>query len=547
METKKVNYYLTMVKEINVEKNCNINEAEEYLNKPPFVGWYYTDCNVCKEVCMSQNEYENYTKDLMQRVDFLGTDTGGSMTDDPRIETYNDYSKMTKKERTTVKWITRVVAILVNKEIKLLINSEGYDYARIILFTSKKTEKKESLGEYQPQKLFEPKTSKSNLYSLFENKQLNKINEPLPRGMVLIATYGGCRTKYYVTTGRPNEAILLSYYVPKDISENIDSNKEYYENTIRPLWEEYGIGIYYTNDIVDEEVVVKCEETAQKIEEHRIKHQEWYEKEYEKTKKQIEEEYSYLTKQEKETWNDAKTTSANIKAVLKKHFPNTNFKINQKNYKIKWIDGPTEKQVSEIASKFETHRQDYEDKPEINKSDIITRLYGHMTYILYEREISNKTTSELDKILHEECPAISKMEQTFNTNKIPEDELKIKAEEQINKLIDKYAHKYINHNIYIRKTKEELNAYETDIIKLIFKFLDLSTKKNTSKQKKETKSQVLNGCQIVDYSEKAIAIIGDTKAHINKLKELGARFNPKLTCGPAWILPKSKQDLISVA
>lgn len=46
--------------------------------------------------------------------------------------------------------------------------------------------------------------------------------------------------------------------------------------------------------------------------------------------------------------------------------------------------------------------------------------------------------------------------------------------------------------------------------------------------------------QIVDYSEKAIALVGDTKTIKDQLKKMGGRFNPKLSCGAGWIFPKSK-------
>jgi hypothetical protein len=51
---------------------------------------------------------------------------------------------------------------------------------------------------------------------------------------------------------------------------------------------------------------------------------------------------------------------------------------------------------------------------------------------------------------------------------------------------------------------------------------------------------------IVDYSEKAIAVFGDTKSIKDKLKALGGRFNPKLTHEgekiAGWIFPKSKEQ-----
>lgn len=59
--------------------------------------------------------------------------------------------------------------------------------------------------------------------------------------------------------------------------------------------------------------------------------------------------------------------------------------------------------------------------------------------------------------------------------------------------------------------------------------------------KKEHKIEC-NGLQLVDYSEKAIAIIGDTKKYKDTLKSLGGRFNFNLSCGAGWIFPKSKAN-----
>lgn len=46
---------------------------------------------------------------------------------------------------------------------------------------------------------------------------------------------------------------------------------------------------------------------------------------------------------------------------------------------------------------------------------------------------------------------------------------------------------------------------------------------------------------IVEYSEKAIALVGDTKPISKDLKALGGRFNPRLTCGAGWIFPATKR------
>lgn len=59
------------------------------------------------------------------------------------------------------------------------------------------------------------------------------------------------------------------------------------------------------------------------------------------------------------------------------------------------------------------------------------------------------------------------------------------------------------------------------------------------------------GVQMVDYSDKAVAVIGDTKPIKDTLSGLGGRFNFRLTyngqpvCG--WVFPKTKADEVRAA
>lgn len=66
------------------------------------------------------------------------------------------------------------------------------------------------------------------------------------------------------------------------------------------------------------------------------------------------------------------------------------------------------------------------------------------------------------------------------------------------------------------------------------------------KQNKTTDTETIGakGIQIIDYSKKAIAVVGDTRAIKDTLKTLGGRFNAHLTCGAGWIFSKSKEDAI---
>ena len=55
------------------------------------------------------------------------------------------------------------------------------------------------------------------------------------------------------------------------------------------------------------------------------------------------------------------------------------------------------------------------------------------------------------------------------------------------------------------------------------------------------------GVRFVDYSEKAFAIVGDTRAMVAKMKELGGKFNARLSCGAGWIFSKRNASTVCAA
>ena len=79
----------------------------------------------------------------------------------------------------------------------------------------------------------------------------------------------------------------------------------------------------------------------------------------------------------------------------------------------------------------------------------------------------------------------------------------------------------------IDKKKNKIKTFETDI-----------------QQEKPVKTN--SNIEIIDYSDKAIAVIGDTYSIKDQLKELGARWNSGLTINgkktKGWILSKRKKS-----
>ena len=67
---------------------------------------------------------------------------------------------------------------------------------------------------------------------------------------------------------------------------------------------------------------------------------------------------------------------------------------------------------------------------------------------------------------------------------------------------------------------------------------------NTKPSGKPSEPINATGINIIDYSEKAFAIIGETKAMKDIFKKMGGRFNARLTCGAGWVFPKKKEPEI---
>lgn len=91
---------------------------------------------------------------------------------------------------------------------------------------------------------------------------------------------------------------------------------------------------------------------------------------------------------------------------------------------------------------------------------------------------------------------------------------------------------YYDRNIYDRY---EIGKYDRPFARIETK----EPQKKTPKEAKKTPKAA--GLQIIDYSEKALAVIGETKAVKEQLKQLGGRFNPRLSCGAGWIFSKKKE------
>lgn len=101
---------------------------------------------------------------------------------------------------------------------------------------------------------------------------------------------------------------------------------------------------------------------------------------------------------------------------------------------------------------------------------------------------------------------------------------------------------YYDTNFYLKiKVSDEYKVVEPKAKKS-------SVKAEKAEEVKEVEAVTVEGLEIVDYSEKAVAVFGETKAIKDQLKELGGRFNPSLNYNgekrAGWIFSKKQADKV---
>jgi|GEM_PF-1410167 hypothetical protein len=107
--------------------------------------------------------------------------------------------------------------------------------------------------------------------------------------------------------------------------------------------------------------------------------------------------------------------------------------------------------------------------------------------------------------------------------------------------------KFRSKTIYIYKDELKEPDFKGSIAretskKFITGYIKPEPKKSEETPVPQATKVIINNLRIEDYSEKAIAVFGDTKPIKETLSKLGGRFNFRLVGGPGWVFPKTKKD-----
>lgn len=125
-------YFVTGAEFADLNKNNTLDQYKEEVEKGKYS---LENVKITKEVHFDNLEaLTSFSNMLLNDFDFL-TNTGGSFTDDNRINSMTDFYNMDEWEKQSVKWNLNSVAIYFNNELQFVVDAQGYSYARYVGLT----------------------------------------------------------------------------------------------------------------------------------------------------------------------------------------------------------------------------------------------------------------------------------------------------------------------------------------------------------------------------------------------------------------------------
>lgn len=125
-------YFVTGSEFADLNKNNTLDQYKEEVEKGKYS---LEDVKITKEIHFNDQEsLTNFSNMLLTDFDFLAG-TGGSFTEDNRLNSMTDFHNMEKEERSTVKWYLKGVAIYCNGKLQFVVDAQGHDYARYVGLT----------------------------------------------------------------------------------------------------------------------------------------------------------------------------------------------------------------------------------------------------------------------------------------------------------------------------------------------------------------------------------------------------------------------------
>lgn len=358
----------------------------------------------------------------------------------------------------------------------------------------------------------------------------------LPKGTIIHAYGAYMSHTRWAMTGEGRECVKLS---ENDADTYFSNPFHTLDKYAEPVAKKFGIGFYYDLDATP----ATDEEIAAAIERGRafLKQQEDEKAEAARAWDQgvAETRAKYAGQFEERPgagYGYAVHVAKNVRKDLARNFPGFKFSVRKYGFdeiRIEWTDGPTVAEVEAVAGKHkETAERDrWNDDLWDYTETYFTAVFGGVRYIWYDRDISKERTDAKKAEIEAVCPATAG--EGFHESKMDETP---GAWDMWNRfdLHGSGLYWYTSEGVARVVLSRE-------------SFYTAPEKKAEGETKGEARSIEAAGLVLVDYSEKALAITGDTKPHAETLKGLGGRFNARLSCGPGWVFSKTKAGEIREA
>ena len=349
-------------------------------------------------------------------------------------------------------------------------------------------------------------------------EKIEPVNE-LPIGTRIFAFGAGMSDQIFCITGpktkRGQEMCLVSNWYP---DAYFSTPRLYFDEHSRPLSKKFGIGFYWDdvqNVVFPLSKVEAAKRRADIIERKIAEREEAKRLADEKEIRELPGMFPHLKPVKSRDYMELRS---NILAHLKHCFPEVKFSIKKKTYQsidICWTDGVTSDKVRDARRIFVDHETDHTgDYRDYNPSNF-NHVFGGMNYIFECRKMSPEIEA-LSPLIEKEFGlkdynAMGVLRKVWWDIEIPVGATNFRLE------------------IVNDGWRDE------DRVKLLF---DAPQKKEVAKKPEN------DSIQIIDYSPKSFAVIGDTKPLKDVLKELGGSFNFRLTCGAGWIFSNSKKEAV---
>lgn len=245
-------YFVIDAEFANLNKNCTLDQYEDEVTKGDY---RLENVKITKEVHFNTKEaLINFSNMLLNDFDFLA-ETGGSFTEDNRINSMIDYYNMDDLEKNTVKWNLYGVGVYYGGKLQFIVDAQGYSYARYIgLVDNAKIEKsishKQALKEeelqelkYQARKIEDLSSSvieELNIFATWNNEDWDKYKTSLKEKLKL----NNLNLSKNVIQQADTEKLKIALY---RINHEVDSIQEQFKNADLEKGEKYTL--FYISDL----------------------------------------------------------------------------------------------------------------------------------------------------------------------------------------------------------------------------------------------------------------------------------------------------------